>query len=483
MKYLFILTLIWSGAHPAWADNWGRNESSGTVDPYASCNSVSGLAHDILSNGDCCPGFRKTGDNSMCSWAGALQEQTGNSDSRSVAGSNSNLSNIGQKCEEETKAALDTCDFSKNKEAQAAMAMGNQMKAQIQATAMASPAALCSGFGKVTQAFDAASAAFGGYCTNAYTSCEDACNSDISQLEAQMKANPSTASLYEERVLELKKTLKQCSKLQSNINNVLQSVGSYAAMQTAKSQYCGDQTNALAALCKSQPSNALCKTSGSANCSDPNVAASNIVCICQTNPNDPRCGAQNSIGLQAGYNGSGAASGGGSGSADGSLGDFGGVGGGDIMGGSNAMGSHDGGAGGMKAGFGGGRGGGGGLGGGGGGPAAGRPGAGGAAGGAAGANTKIISGYGVGGASGSAVGRAGGYGGQPGGPGAQPGKNGYLGANGKPVDLRKFLPGGQMDPSRGLAGAAGPDGITGPNTDIWQKVQNRYFSISPSLLP
>jgi hypothetical protein len=33
-----------------------------------------------------------------------------------------------------------------------------------------------------------------------------------------------------------------------------------------------------------------------------------------------------------------------------------------------------------------------------------------------------------------------------------------------------------MDPrvNRGLAGITGPDGITGPHTDIWKKIQNRY---------
>ena len=51
-------------------------------------------------------------------------------------------------------------------------------------------------------------------------------------------------------------------------------------------------------------------------------------------------------------------------------------------------------------------------------------------------------------------------------------------------DLRQFLPGGAIGPqSRGLAGVSGPDGITGPNSDIWQKIQNRYKVIQPSLIP
>ena len=50
-------------------------------------------------------------------------------------------------------------------------------------------------------------------------------------------------------------------------------------------------------------------------------------------------------------------------------------------------------------------------------------------------------------------------------------------------DLRQFLPGGRLDPNRGVAGSSGPDGITGPHSNIWQKVQNRYKVVSPSLIP
>jgi hypothetical protein len=65
----------------------------------------------------------------------------------------------------------------------------------------------------------------------------------------------------------------------------------------------------------------------------------------------------------------------------------------------------------------------------------------------------------------------------------------YLAANGGKAggpnvpDLRQFLPGGRMDPRRMVAGMSGPDGITGPNSNIWQKVQNRYRVMSNSLLP
>jgi hypothetical protein len=57
--------------------------------------------------------------------------------------------------------------------------------------------------------------------------------------------------------------------------------------------------------------------------------------------------------------------------------------------------------------------------------------------------------------------------------------------NGSP-DLRQFLPGGFNDPRayRGMTGfQSGIDGITGPHTDIWKKIQNRYQVLQGTLQP
>ncbi len=397
------------------------------------------------------------------------------------------LDSIGKRCEQETAEAGETCNFSKSKDAQMVLGMANQMKAQIQTMAMTSPAAMCSKMGNLSQAMDAAVAAFSGYCTTAYTTCDNACGDDEADLKALKNAKPALVGLQariEEAEDDIRDNRKKCNKLAGNIQNVFQNVGSYAQIEAAKSQYCGEKTDALAALCKSQPGNALCKNAGTANCADPNVATSSVVCICQKNPSDPRCGAQSAIGLNGGQK-TGAVAGGGAADAADKSGDFGGLGG-DGVGGPGFEGnaSNDGGgASSARSGFGG-RGGGLDMGGGQGGGKAGS-----AAGASTGANpaqgTKIISGYGVGGG-GSAGYRSAGSGAAPGAQQGAGGRNGYYGANGaagKPVDLSKFLPGGSMDPRRGLAGVSGPDGITGPNSDIWKKIQMRYYSVSPSLLP
>lgn len=50
-------------------------------------------------------------------------------------------------------------------------------------------------------------------------------------------------------------------------------------------------------------------------------------------------------------------------------------------------------------------------------------------------------------------------------------------------DLRSFLPGGKMDPKRNPSGLTGPDGITGPHSNLWLKIHNRYAVEEQNLLP
>lgn len=69
-----------------------------------------------------------------------------------------------------------------------------------------------------------------------------------------------------------------------------------------------------------------------------------------------------------------------------------------------------------------------------------------------------------------------------------PGSGGrFTGTPGRPgnPDLRRFLPGGSAYIPQGsmMGGRVGIDGITGPNSNIWQKVQNRYRVLKDTLHP
>jgi hypothetical protein len=94
-----------------------------------------------------------------------------------------------------------------------------------------------------------------------------------------------------------------------------------------------------------------------------------------------------------------------------------------------------------------------------------------------GLNTKILSGFA------SAQCGAGGYRPSGGGYDSPSTSAGGGASSNAAVDLKKFLPGGQMDPARGIAGISGPDGITGPNSNLWEKVNIRYQEFSANLLP
>lgn len=61
------------------------------------------------------------------------------------------------------------------------------------------------------------------------------------------------------------------------------------------------------------------------------------------------------------------------------------------------------------------------------------------------------------------------------------GPGGQAAAQGS-VDLRRFLP-GSLPQGRSFSSVSGMDGITGPFSDNFKKINARYVSISPSLNP
>lgn len=378
----------------------------------------------------------------------------------------------GQACASEAAKAVADCQFENNSGVQVAKLTIDMLNQRLKQNAMSSPAALCGQMGNATQAIDAASGAFNGYCTASFMSCQQTCDSEIEQIEAAMTTNTAT----EIDLKAAKDNRKKCSALAANVQGVQQNIQGYAQIEQAKSLYCKEQVDPMTALCKANPNLAGCKDVASTNCADPQVAATSMICYCNTNPNDPRCPTANqnhnfNNKLSADATGLGTPPG------DDGAGDFGGVGAGPGSGflpemngqpGQPAKGNLNRGSSG-RSGLG--------MGGGGTGQA---PGRGGAGGGGSGLNTQTISGYGYGGGMGGGYGsgsRSGNTGNRVGGP------SGSIRGGAPAVDLKQFMPGGKMDPSRALAGVSGPDGITGPHSNIWKKIRVRYFSVRPSLLP
>lgn len=382
------------------------------------------------------------------------------------------------KCEAATAKASEDCRFDGNPETQAAIQMANGLRAQMKAGAMAGgQAALCGQMGNLSQAIDGAVASYNLYCSASYGDCQSVCEEEITEAKAaearsKIPGNYGTGPSPTE-IAEIQKHQRICKSLAGNLKGVKDNVESFAAIEMMKSQYCKAAVDPLVEYCKNNPTQAICKTQNNANCADPAVAATNLTCICARDPMNPQCpNVANSqwTNRKAGTDGTT--------TGNGDLGDYNGwsVGGGDGIGMEMPQQKGDGGGGGSQN-----RGGsqranldlGNGQGGG-------KGGSGGGGGYASGLNTKTITGYGFGGSGG------GGYGAAARAiqvPNGLNGRNANVRGNGQKVDLRQFMPGGRMDPHRGLAGITGPDGITGPHSNIWKKINIRYFSVKPTLMP
>lgn len=310
-------------------------------------------------------------------------------------------------------------------------------------------------------------------------------SSQCSALQSQVSVADSNISNYSQNAT----TSEECQASTSGGNgggnndknkgglgldaNSLASIISQLAAKTPKAEAAAN----AATFCQNYPTYPSCSNPSAVNCSDPNQAATNKVCLCSLMPRDPQCsgGSYSAASeIKTAYDGSSSRVKNQNTSADmGGLPDMSaadinpdgnrptsnsvqgvdGRQGGAAVGNANLSGNVN------PSGSGGG--------------------------GGANVDPAAPSGYfggGGGGGSGRSFASAGGgsnySGARP--PGAVGGPN--AGSNGP--DLRQFLPGGMQDPrARGMAGGVGKDGITGPHTSNWSKVQNRYRLLQDTLHP
>lgn len=401
------------------------------------------------------------------------QAASATSDTTRAADPCEDLAEAQKQCNVEAQSADDSvCNYKKDPGMKSVMQMANQVNGMMSLQTAANIQAACSAMGSLTTASNSALLSFKATCQIAHSSCERSCGS----AQEMLKQDKTLADRCPVVKDALKADAKVCQKAGSNLAEIdyyLQSL----VKTTVNAQQCAAITQGgLVAWCKARPTDSLCVgVNANVDCSNAAVASTNKVCICRANPNDPQCGTS---GLVAGAVSPTAGSASGAGGADGianpfadssihlgdglenSAVDLGKVNGGSTGSGSGTFGKGTG----RNIGGGGGDSGGGGR-------AAGK------GGGGAETNTKVLSGYYGGGGGGMAYGSgsqgSGGGGSYGGGPGGGQQK----------VDLRQFLPGGSRDPARGIAGISGPDGITGPNSSIWHKVNFRYNSTARSLKP
>ncbi|MGZ3745180.1 MAG: hypothetical protein ACXWRA_15405 [Pseudobdellovibrionaceae bacterium] len=378
----------------------------------------------------------------------------------------SNMDAAIRKCSQDTDVAKQDCDQDQDAGIQGAQTTLTNFALGI--TSQLGIAGACSGMAKYIAGANAAVIYFAQNCSNSRSNCVSSCQRAQAAVNTAYSGNMSAAEEPRQQVAVL---LDSCKVLDSKVQQATQAIQNMVGtIQSAKA--CAKQTDqALVSYCASNPTAIGCAAVAATDCSNPSIAASNPICICKRNPGDASCsGALAKANANGGSfdsasvssSGAGAAPGAGTPGLDNLMGDASWAGNPNLKAEKGA--SED--VGGKKGGR------------------ALLDGPGGAGAGAAGDKGKNGGGTP---AQGIAVnagfhggGGGGGWGGGSGNGGDGEGTAGRplpTDAGAKGPNLRDFLPGGGLDPktvNRGLAGISGPDGITGPHSDIWKKVQNRY---------
>ncbi|AHI04867.1 hypothetical protein BDW_01785 [Bdellovibrio bacteriovorus W] len=371
-----------------------------------------------------------------------------------------------QACEHEIQQAAYECDEENNDGMNSvtnsmsamALALGNQTSGSIQAA--------CSKMANVSQAASAALAAYRNSCNSAINRCVSSCenyrrftSSNYSCLSQNFPENDAIPHYSE--ASSVARTCQNYSGKPEHAGKALANFGATAANATQCAKLT-DGRSPQQAFCDANPQVAGC-SNPNVDCTNPKIAEANLVCKCTANPSDPACQRGIASGGGSLYNdttmdqssyrlsdqgsdfttdvpsvpdipmgerGPDSAS-----SLDGSQGSNSAVSGLTGAGsGKGAQGSQD--------------------------EAAKKDG------------SDIYGGY----ASGRGAGATGGFGGGGGGSGSGGYVPGKAGGGVKSPDLAKFLP-----KHNTMGGAVGLDGITGPHSDIWKKIRNRYQILDPTL--
>lgn len=371
-------------------------------------------------------------------------------------------------CAYQSASVEGDCDENQNAETRSAGSSLNNMAGQISSAGASNIAASCNKMVQAVSAANFAVSALKKSCSSSISSCSSTC----SQAQQYAQANGACLQTAGVDLNEAQQHIQACNSYNAKVNDMSKALSNALATGLNARQCAEMASSGIDIFCQKYPTNIACTNVNPNDCSTPE-GATNKVCICAANPRSPDC-----IGVQAMQvdMGSGsmdsssrldtpASSGDGFDSLASNLD----VGMGERTGsayGQNVDGKQGGGAA---------------IGGGAGGPGGGAGGSGRGGAGGEGLSTNVNGGY-YGGGSRGGAGVGGGVGGA--GMGYRPAQaGGYKPSEGSP-DLRQFLPGGKRHiASRGMGGLTGPDGITGPHTNIWTKIQNRYRYLSNTLMP
>lgn len=377
-------------------------------------------------------------------------------------------------CQEAAAAAVDACGNSRTSDWQSAQSKMRELSAMMnQSSQMAgtSSSSWCSKATGLAQSVNVALLGSKAYCMPAVETCTSAC------------AQPGSSS---------NSVPQPCRGPSQNLNGIMNDIQGLAQTAQSAATCKIDFSNfGMAAYCRENPNLSMCRglqtNNGRVDCSRPENAQ-NTVCLCSNPANAglPVCSVSGKLGNSAGGSvGLDGAAGGGAGGAGSNAGGPPGLAGLNLDGsdeesGPAAPGTPGGTAtfapGGSGAGMG----------------------SGGKSGRKAGNNTGAPGSSGFDPAIGSGVlgnaSRGGGSAGRGGGwvtNSNNPQASGTRGNGSSPsqdpanalLELKKFMPGAERDPRRGLANVTGPDGLTGPGSDLFKKVSAAYSRWGSNLRP
>jgi hypothetical protein len=376
-------------------------------------------------------------------------------------------------CIEKSDAALNDCDMSENSEYKDLINAADQAAKGLQQSAQSSIAAACSQLATISQGANGFLVSYKVTCTTSVNSCQSACST------AEEKAKSNNDQAMKDAIKGAKANCAKAAQRLAGLDNQVAGIAKTQATSQQCAQFVTKNDSLLQvtlAQCKQNPSLQGCAALLGVDCVNPSVASTNLTCICQKTPNDARCG-YGKIGAGSGVLGGGTDStGAGTGIGGSKIGppDLNDSPGSDPFAQLPEIPGSAPGSGGAPMGAGGSAG----------------------MGGSKGANqapqkkgpaqksqskidTNVLGGYrGGGGVMGFVNRVADAIFGEPK-PRRPAGKSNDVNA----VDYQKFLPNGQNDPRRDLASQNYPDGITGPFSDNWKKMNNQFIKQASTLLP
>lgn len=192
-------------------------------------------------------------------------------------------------CTSKTQEATNSCDESNNsgmaQAQQAAVVLGQQVSSSVQAA--------CSSMGKISQAANAATAAYQMSCSNSVGNCTSACQDVVSYYNSTKGCASENNGVAIMSLESIQSEKKSCTDLKAKADTAQQAMNNFL-QTTLQAQNCANESSGTSAavtpeLCAANPNLAGCTAAGTVDCTKPELANTNKVCICSKNPNDPQC--------------------------------------------------------------------------------------------------------------------------------------------------------------------------------------------------